>query len=134
MGKRGDAMTWNMNVLFRALMKTLIISMCFVFSVASTAQATATDNVSRSIRRINSLIKNGVTDTDTIEIDGLFVRIEKDLFFVTSEKQTELWESNPWFAGVACYWAISHLIAGNDCAVQCGGLADCLTSVSMQQY
>lgn len=113
---------------------TLTLAITLVISYAGSVfgeNSRAYSQARASLARINFLVMDGATDTDTAEIDKLMDSLPSLRRALTPAQQTQLWESFPYFAGIACNWSVGHDFAGNDCQFQCGSFQECMKGVSL---
>jgi hypothetical protein len=111
-------------------MKTFTLTLTLVILVSYAGNALGENRrayaqARASLARINFLVMDGPTDSDAQEIDKLMGSLPSLRKELTSEQQSQLWEKYPWFAGIACNWAVGHGWQGNDCAFQCGSFQEC---------
>jgi hypothetical protein len=107
---------------------TLTVLLAFAGS-AMASNASAFQHAREAARRINSLIDQGATDTDCTEIGAAFDMLAKLRTSLTAAQQRVIWERYPYMGGIACSRAFAHAWSGNDCAFQCGSLAECKSGV-----
>ena len=111
-------------------MKESILTLSIVLLFAFTGQA-MTRNVAsfkaakNAAARIDSLIRDGATDTACQEVDRLMSILASARPALTEAQQALLWDKYPWFAGIACAWSFAHEWQGNDCLYQCGTVDQC---------
>lgn len=86
----------------------------------------------KTISAINSLLREGPTDTDTRTIEALFDDLASLSRTLEKTEQVELWKGFPYWAGIACYRQLGHIWAGNDCRYQCGTLEQCKAACNNQ--
>jgi hypothetical protein len=112
---------------------TLTLTLTLVLSYAGNVlgeNRRAYSQARASLARINLLVQDGPTDSDTVEIDKLMGSLPSLRKELTSEQQSQLWEKYPWFAGIACNWVVGHDWQGNDCAFQCGTINECMKGIT----
>jgi hypothetical protein len=78
---------------------------------------------------VNSSVAGGATDEDCAKIDLNFSIISRLLPALSKSQQKSLWDRYPYMAGIACLREVGHNWYGNDCAFQCGTLAECQKGV-----
>ena len=105
---------------------TLAIVVLLAFSGQAIADNhNAFTSALQATRRVNTLIVGGATDSDCQEIEAIMGKLASVRPLLTEAQQRVIWERSPYWAGIACAWAVGQQWSGNDCAFQCGTLKEC---------
>lgn len=102
-----------------------VTTLSIVILLAVSGQAIA-DNASffqsalEATRRANTLILDGATDSDTVEIEAIMGRLATLRSLLTEAQQRLVWARSPYWAGIACNWPVGQAWHGNDCEFHMG--------------